>query len=77
MKKTQFPKGWDEARVQRLIRYYDQQTEDEELAEINAMFEPGEVLIAVPRKLAPQVRKLIKTRGRKPKPPVRKARRVA
>lgn len=74
MKKTRFPKGWDEARVQRVIRYYDNQTEEQELAEINSMFRPDDVLIAVPRKLVPQVRKLVNANGRKSKPKAAQAR---
>jgi len=31
--KNQFPVGWDEARVRRVIAPYDNQTEDEQVAE--------------------------------------------
>ena len=32
-KQNEFPPGWDEERVQSVIAYYDQQTEDEAIAE--------------------------------------------
>ena len=33
MKQNKFPPGWDEKRVQRVIDYYENQTEDEAVAE--------------------------------------------
>ena len=36
MNKQTFPPGWDEKRVQELISHYENQTEDEEFAEIEA-----------------------------------------
>ena len=33
MKQNEFPPGWNEERVQSVIAYYDQQTEDEAIAE--------------------------------------------
>jgi len=42
MKKNKFPKGWNEARVRRLLRHYEQQTEDEAVAEDEAVFEKTE-----------------------------------
>ena len=36
MKKEEFPPGWDETRVQELIAHYENQTEDEEFADIEA-----------------------------------------
>ena len=34
MKKQKFPPGWDEKRVKDLIAHYENQTEDEEAADI-------------------------------------------
>ena len=34
-----FPPGWDEQRVKDLIAHYENQTEDEEFAEIEASLE--------------------------------------
>ena len=36
MKQNKFPPGWDEERVQSVINYYENQTEDEVIAEDEA-----------------------------------------
>ncbi len=36
MKQNEFPPGWDEKRVQSVIDYYENQTEDEAVAEDEA-----------------------------------------
>ena len=36
MKQNKFPPGWDEKRVQRVMDYYENQTEDETAAEDEA-----------------------------------------
>ena len=36
MKQNKFPPGWDEERVQNVIAYYENQTEDEVVAEDEA-----------------------------------------
>ena len=36
MKQNKFPPGWDEERVQRVINYYENQTEDESVTEDEA-----------------------------------------
>ena len=36
MKQNEFPPGWDEKRVQRVIDYYENQVEDEAVAEDEA-----------------------------------------
>jgi hypothetical protein len=60
MTNTQFPPGWDEQRVREVIAHYENQTEDEQFAEIEAALEAKEtVMIAVPVELAPEVRALI------------------
>ena len=38
-KKQKFPPGWNEQRVKKLIAYYENQTEDEEFADIEAALE--------------------------------------
>ncbi|MDE0553657.1 MAG: hypothetical protein OXI24_05550 [Candidatus Poribacteria bacterium] len=59
-KQNEFPPGWDEERVQSVIAYYDQQTEDEAVAEAEEAFEnETSVLIEVPIELVPAVRELI------------------
>jgi hypothetical protein len=58
--KPKFPRGWNAKRVQDVITYYDQQTEDEELAEYEAgMSMEGFAVMLVPSKLVPEVRRLI------------------
>lgn len=39
MKKNQFPSGWNETRVRRLIEHYENQSEEEAVAEDEATFD--------------------------------------
>jgi len=58
--KQKFPPGWNEKKVRDLIRYYDDQTEDEGAAEIEtADLAPGETWMSVPTALVPAVAQLI------------------
>ncbi len=58
--KNKFPPGWDETRVRRVIDYYDAQTEDEALAEDEAVFSSRHhTLMEVPADLVPIIRELI------------------
>lgn len=58
--KNEFPPGWDEGRVRRVIEYYDAQSEDEALAEDEAVFEGKDhTLMEVPAELVPAIRELI------------------
>ena len=60
MSAHQFPRGWDELRVQRLIKHYEQIDEDVEVAEDEAASEAeGQTLMVVPTDLVPAVRDLI------------------
>ena len=59
-KQNEFPPGWDEERVQSVIAYYDQQTEDDAVAEAEeALQNESSMLIEVPIELVPAVRELI------------------
>ena len=59
-RKQQFPPGWDEKRVQELIAHYENQTEDEEFADIEAARAAEDVtLMAIPTELVPEVRALL------------------
>jgi hypothetical protein len=63
--KQQFPPGWDEARVRRLIEHYDQMNEDAMVAEDEAAQEAeGQTLMVVPTELVPAVRDLITRKSR-------------
>lgn len=60
MRKSRFPKGWDEARVQRVLAHYENQTEEEALAEDEAAYEDRtQAIIEIPVQLVSTVRKLI------------------
>ena len=60
MKKQKFPPGWDEKRVKELIAHYENQTEDEEFADIEAARAAEDItLMAIPTELVPEVRALL------------------
>lgn len=62
-KQTRFPEGWDEARVREVLDYYENQTEEEAIAEAEAAFESRtDTLMTVPNDLVPAVRELIAKR---------------
>jgi hypothetical protein len=60
MKQNKFPPGWDEKRVQRVLAYYEGQTEDEAVAEDEAAYEQeGLTIMEIPKELVSKVRDLI------------------
>ena len=60
MRKQEFPPGWDEQRVREVLAHYQNQSEDEQFAEIEAAREAeGITMMAVPSDLAPEVLALI------------------
>ena len=61
MKKTNnFPSGWDEERVQRVLSHYGSLTEEEEIAEDEAAFEDStQTMMEIPKALVPAVRALL------------------
>jgi hypothetical protein len=63
--KQRLPRGWDEARVRRVIEHYENQTEDEALAEDEAAMKiEGTSVMLVPTELVPETRRFIaKRRG--------------
>ena len=57
---TRFPNGWDEERVQRLLQHYESQTEEEAVAEDEAVLEDAkQTLMEIPNALVPSVRALL------------------
>lgn len=57
---SRFPKGWDEARVKRVIEHYESQSEAEAIAEDEAALAlEDQTLMEVPNDLVPLVRELI------------------
>jgi hypothetical protein len=63
MSKNQFPAGWDNDRVQRLIAELDSRTEEEWTAADEAAAADGDdqAVVTVPMALLPEVRRLLAT----------------
>lgn len=60
MRQSRFPRGWDEERVKRVLDHYENQTQDEAVAEDEAAWEdPSQTFIEVPNQLVPVVRELL------------------
>ncbi|HEU4390513.1 MAG TPA: hypothetical protein VFV34_22105 [Blastocatellia bacterium] len=60
MKQSKFPPGWDEQKVRRVLKHYEQQTEEEAVAEDEAAYEDStQTIMEVPKDLVPTVRELI------------------
>jgi hypothetical protein len=60
MKKNQFPKGWNEQRVRRVLAHYEKQTEAEQIAEDERAFKQKErTVVEVPVELMPLIREII------------------
>ncbi len=65
MTSKQFPPGWDEARVQRVIDHYQSQSDEEAVAEDEASFEQTtDTTMTIPTELVPAVRELIQKHRR-------------
>jgi hypothetical protein len=63
MSQQKFPPGWNEERVREVLAHYEDQSEDEQFAEIEAAREAeGVTMMAVPTDLASEVRALIARR---------------
>ncbi len=63
MTQTRFPPGWDEERVRRVLEHYEQQPDDEAVAEDEAAYESTtHTAMEVPVDLVPAVRALIAKR---------------
>jgi hypothetical protein len=63
MKQNKFPPGWDEERVRGVIAHYEEQNEEEAVAEDEAVFEDqAQTMMEVPKELVPAVRELIAKR---------------
>ncbi len=62
MKQSEFPEGWSEERVRKVLRYYEEQTEAEAVAEDEAGVESSETVMRVPHDLVPVIRGMIAKR---------------
>lgn len=59
-RESRYPEGWDEERVRRVLEHYEQQSEDEAVAEDEAAFEgQKKTVMEVPADLVPEIRRLI------------------
>ena len=65
MKNTSnFPPGWNEERVQRILQHDDSLSEDESVAEDEAAFEDAaQTMMEIPSELVPAVRALLAERA--------------
>lgn len=63
MTQNRFPPGWDEARVRLVLEHYENQTDEETVAEDKERFDAiTHVVMEVPADLAPAIRELIAKR---------------
>jgi hypothetical protein len=60
MTKQKYPKGWDEDKIRALAEHYDNQTDEEAIAELDAAVNAEDrTLMMVPPELVPTIRELI------------------
>ena len=62
MRQARFPVGWDEDRVRRVLEHYEEQSDEEAVAEDEAAFEVTHTAMQVPVDLVPAIRELIARR---------------
>jgi hypothetical protein len=63
MTPSKYPTGWDEHRVRRVLEHYEEQTDEEALAEDEAAYDATtHTAMEVPIELVPAVRELIAKR---------------
>lgn len=64
MSDNKLPKGWNEAKIRRVLAHYEKQTEEDAVLEDEAGVGASETVMTVPRDLVPKVRELIAKRHR-------------
>jgi hypothetical protein len=64
MSDTKLPKGWNDAKIRRVLAHYEKQTEQGAVLEDEAGVAASETVMSVPRALVPKVRELIAKRQR-------------
>ena len=63
MKQSKYPAGWDDARVNRVLEHYEQQSDEEAVAEDEAAYESTtHTAMEVPVDMVPAVRELLAKR---------------
>ncbi len=56
MNQNKFPSGWNEKRVQSVLSYYEHQTEEEAIAEAEAVYEQKDLsMVEIPYALLPNL----------------------
>ena len=67
MRNNQFPIGWSEEKVRRVLDYYEHQTEEDALIEDEAAIDSSdETVMNIPHELVSKVRELIARHQRQP-----------
>jgi hypothetical protein len=64
MSDNKLPKGWNEAKIRRVLAHYEKQTPEDAVREDEAGVGASETVMTVPRDLVPKVRELIAKRQR-------------
>lgn len=61
MNESKFPNGWDQGRVEQLLKIHEGKSDEELADEDDAAIEPheGETVIRVPNSIMPQIHKLL------------------
>jgi hypothetical protein len=62
MSDRRLPAGWSEERLQNVLHHYEEQTEEEAVAEDEAGVNSSETVMNVPHDLVPLVREMIAKR---------------
>jgi hypothetical protein len=62
MSEIKFPADWDEQKVRRVLTHYEEQTEEDALAEDEAGIQPSDTVMNIPHELVSKVRELIAKR---------------
>ena len=59
-----YPNRWNRQRVQKVIDYYDRQTDEEAIAEAESAYgDKSSTMMQIPNELVPKVQKLISKRA--------------
>jgi hypothetical protein len=65
MTQKNFPPGWDESRVDRVLKHYETQSDEEAVAEDEASFDQTtDTAMTIPTELVPALRELIEKHKR-------------
>jgi hypothetical protein len=73
MRQQHYPTGWSEERVRKLLSHYERQTEEEAVAEDEAVFrQRDQTVMVVPKQLVPTITKMIAREGKRRQSAARK-----